>query len=67
MLVYAKSTVTGKTNVMDLPITQRELDVWKDSNMLVQDFFPNLTPEQREFILTGVTPEKWDAVFGDEE
>ncbi|WP_131809379.1 hypothetical protein [Mycolicibacter sinensis] len=26
---------------------------------LVQDNFPDLSPEDREFIFTGITPEEW--------
>lgn len=36
---------------------------------LIQDAFPNLTPEQRELIQTGTHPSCWDAIFagGEEE
>jgi hypothetical protein len=33
---------------------------------MIQDAFPHLTPSQREFILTGISPEEWDATFPDE-
>ena len=35
--------------------------------MLIQNAFPNLTSEQREFIKTGVTPEEWDETFCDDD
>jgi hypothetical protein len=28
---------------------------------------PHLTPEQREFIMTGVTSEEWDEMIGETE
>jgi hypothetical protein len=28
---------------------------------------PDLPPEDREFIINGVTPEEWNNVFGEEE
>lgn len=34
---------------------------------LVQDAFPNLTPEQRELLITGTHPECWDAMMGPEQ
>ena len=34
---------------------------------LVQDAFPHLSPDEREFIITGITKEEWDDTFRDEE
>lgn len=33
----------------------------------IQDAFPFLTDNEREFILTGITAEEWDELFGEEE
>ena len=32
----------------------------------IQDAMPNLTPNEREFIMTGITPEEWNEIFGGE-
>ena len=32
----------------------------------IQSAFPYLTPGQRELILTGITDEMWDGMFGEE-
>lgn len=56
---------TGKTNTLDIPVTQDQLDNWY-RGALIQDAMPNLTAEQREFIKTGVTPEEWKETFGEE-
>jgi hypothetical protein len=32
----------------------------------IQVLFPNMSPEDREFLLTGITPEEWNNLFGDE-
>jgi hypothetical protein len=34
---------------------------------LIQDFFPELTSDEREFLMTGVTPDEWNQMFPDEE
>ena len=52
---------------MDLPITQEDYNHWKASGELIQNCFPDLFPEQREFLMTGVTPEEWDTEFPDDE
>ncbi len=49
---------------MDLPITQEQLDAWRGGK-LIQNAMPDLTPAQREFILTGATPEEWNEAFPD--
>ena len=34
---------------------------------LIQDVFPKASSEEREFIVSGLTPEVWNAIFGEEE
>ena len=63
-----KSPNTGKVNSMDLDTTQAALDEYQSgSTRLIQDIFPNLSSEEREFIMTGYTPKDWDELFGEEE
>ena len=63
MKITRTSRLTGKTSVMDLKVTQAQLDAWVDG-MLIQDAMPQLPPEHREFLMTGITPDEWDSVFG---
>jgi hypothetical protein len=51
---------------MDLPITAEQIGNYNRGAM-IQDAFPHLTPSQREFILTGISPEEWDATFPEED
>ena len=63
-----KSPNTGKVNSMDLDTTSAALDEYQSgSTRLIQDIFPNLSSEEREFIMTGYTPKDWDELFGEEE
>ena len=64
MRIIRRSLVSGETNVMDLPVTQMQLQEWKDGG-LIQNVFPDLTPDQREFIQTGITPNEWQQVEQD--
>jgi len=56
MLVYRKNILTDEVNSMDLPVTQKQLDIYENTNTLVQDVFPDLTADQREFLISGMTP-----------
>ena len=66
--VTRQSIITKKINTMELPITQEHLDTYETvGDILIQDAFPNLDAEQREFILTGITPQEWNDTFGGDD
>ena len=65
MLVTRKSKITGKEHTLDLPITQAQALSWKNGQ-LIQDAFPDLTDAEREFIISGITEEEWNAAFKDD-
>lgn len=67
MLITRTSIVSGKTRTLDLPITQEQMDLWEGGRLLIQNAFPNLTPDQREFILTGITQDEWDELWREED
>ena len=54
------SDFTGDVNSMVLPVTQGMLDRYYMGNENVQDVFPDLHADMREFIMTGCTPEEWE-------
>ena len=66
MRIIRRSPMSGETNVMDLPVTQMQLQEWKNGG-LIQNVFPDLTPDEREFIQTGITPNEWKQVEQDME
>ena len=66
MIFIRKSIISGIKRDMDLPVTQEQYDRYK-SGWYVQDAFPNLSDDEREFIISGVTAEEWSNTFGDEE
>jgi hypothetical protein len=72
MKITKVSFFTKKPNTLDLPISEEKYNDYCERRAsgragLIQDEFPELTADQREFILTGTTKEEWDAVFGDDE
>lgn len=66
MLIVRRSMFTGKTHSMDLPVTIDQIRMW-ENGVLIQNAFPHLSPGEREFIKTGVTPQEWDETFGKPE
>lgn len=67
MKITRRSPFSGKVNTLDLSITQEQIYRWQHGGELIQNVFPNLTPDQREFLLTGITAEEWNAVFKDRD
>jgi len=66
--VTKKSILSGKTNTMTLDITQEHLDKYEQvGGLLVQAVFPNLSAGEREFLISGITPEEWNKTFGEED
>lgn len=59
---------TGVERTIELPIKKDVLERWEKGEGLVQNVFPGLTPDQREFLMTGAAAEEWEAAFnGGEE
>ena len=54
----------GNTHLMDVKMI--DLAAYEDG-ALIQSAFPYLTSEQRELMLTGLTDDMWDNIFGEEE
>ena len=73
MLVTRTSQLSGIERTIDMPtVTQERLDqCWSQNaerkGKHIQDLFPELSPDEREFIMTGITAEEWEAAFGGDE
>ena len=59
MHIIKKSMMTNKVNSRDIDVTNDQLEAWQ-SGTLIQDAMPNLSPDDREFLMTGITPEEWE-------
>ena len=66
MQIVRTSRISGNTNVMDIDITTDQFLSWIDGS-LIQEVMPNISADEREFIMTGITPDEWDAMFGEDE
>jgi uncharacterized protein (DUF779 family) len=64
MTITKKSMMTGNLNTMTLNITMAQFEAWK-GGVLIQQAMPDLSPAEREFIMTGTTDEEWKEAFGD--
>jgi hypothetical protein len=60
------SPFSGKSHTMEIDIDPRGFSRWKAGEM-IQVAMPELTADEREFLMTGITPEEWAETFGEEE
>jgi hypothetical protein len=67
MLIQKTSPMTGKINEMEIPVTKEQMEAW-EGGALIQQAMPQLTPSQREFMISGATDSDWDLLCpADEE
>ena len=68
MIVERQSIVSGKTYQMELDITQEQLNDFTNGRTgLIQEAFPHLSVDEREFIISGIHPTEWRELFGNED
>lgn len=66
------SPFTDRVHTMEFSYyDQDEFDLrllaWRTGDKLIQDAFPELSDDAREFIKTGITPEEWDKYMGEDD
>lgn len=40
---------------------------WANRQMLIQEAFPTLSADEREFLLSGIAGDEWDTFFGKDQ
>lgn len=64
--VRRKSILSGKYSTMYLDVTEEQLQRHRNGE-LIQDVFPHLPAEEREFIMSGITPKEWEKIYGESD
>ena len=63
MQITKTSPVSGKENTLELNITQEQYNRWQAGEH-IQNVMPHLSPDEREFLISGCTAEDWEKLFG---
>ena len=61
-----KGMIFSSLKDYDIEAFRLDLKKWREGEF-IQVAMPYLTADEREFIMTGITPEEWDATFGEPE
>jgi hypothetical protein len=65
-LFTRKSAWSGKINTLAIAMTQEQYEeLMSPNHRHLQDLLPHCTPEQREFLISGVTPQEWRELTGE--
>jgi len=68
MEIIRQSQLSGAISVMEIDITEEQLarvENRRANQELIQNIVPHLPKEEREFLITGITPEEWELAFAD--
>lgn len=64
MIVTRNHPFTGEINSREIAVTHEQLEAW-ETGMCIQNAMPDVSADDREFIMTGITD--WDSLFANEE
>lgn len=68
MEIVRQSQLSGAIRVMEIDITEEQLERVENrraNQELIQNIVPHLPKDEREFLITGITPEEWELAFAD--
>ena len=65
MLIKRRSPFSGKENELEIDVNEYQLKLWQTGTP-IQIAMPNISADDREFIMTGITPEEWDNMFNED-
>lgn len=67
MYIKRKSVISGIERTRSIPVNPDDYIAWQSGLGNIQDLMPYLSDNDREFILSGITPEEWDGAFAENE
>ena len=72
MIIEKTSIFTGTTHRREIPIKPEDYEAWtnasnNDPKRHIQNAAPYLSVDDREYMISGATPEEWAGMFGDED
>ena len=62
MKITRTNPLNGEVNTLNIEVTDAQIEAYA-AGALIQNAFPNLSADDREFIKTGITAESWEAML----
>jgi len=69
MKIERVSLLSGKTSTREIDASPTKIANYllKRDTRFIQDIFPELSKDDREFLMTGITPEEWKEMIDETE
>ena len=62
--VHAMSSMTGTTSSMEIAVSLEAFEHWATADdVAVRGAMPHISPEEQEFLMTGITGSQWDSLL----
>ena len=61
------SILTGIKRTLPIDCTQEQLDDWSAGKDLIQNIMPQLSADDREFVMSGIVATEWEEFIEDED
>lgn len=65
-MLVSRHNYLNKKVELDIPVTKKQIIAWQNGAH-IQTVMPELTADQREFLISGTMPGEWDEIFEEEE
>ena len=66
MNITRTSVLTGKVRTRNIPVVKEDLALYETGSISIQEAMPYLNPQDREFIMVGITNNEWRNAFSAE-
>ena len=63
MKITRRSQLSGIKNTLDIPITEEQLEEYARGAKLIQNIVSDLSANEQEFLITGITSKELDDAF----
>lgn len=63
-VVVRRSPFSGETHQAVIKMTEKQYEAWTIDGLAIQHALPHLNAYEREFLMTGITPEDWKKMVG---
>ncbi len=67
MVITKTSILTGIEHTLEIDISEEEMNRITINQEHVQNVVPHLSADEREFLISGITPEEWDDYIPEED
>jgi len=67
MKITKLDPMTGNTNTLEIDMTPEQLSRVNAGVETIQTIVPRLNSDDREFLISGITPDSWDKIFPPEQ